>query len=326
MPEMMQAVAVKPDGSLGLEAAPMPVPGQGEVLLEIKANGVNRGDLLQRRGLYPPPPGHPDIMGLEAVGVIAALGEGVDGWKTGDRVGTLVASGGYADFVAVDEGSLLALPDSMSFVEAACFPEALMTVWANVFMRCDLKPGEAFLCQGGTSGIGVMALQMAREWGAGAVFATAGSEEKTALMERLGATRAINYRTEDFAAVIREAGGVDVVLDMVGGDYVQKHIDLINMDGRICNIAYQNGSEVTLNLIRLMIKRGVLTGTTLRARSKAEKREIRDAVRSHFWPKVIDGVIEPIIDSTFPIADTEAAQARMIAGGNIGKIVLTRES
>ena len=323
MAETIKAVAVTGDGSLQIEARSRPAPGPGEVLLDIKAAGVNRGDLMQRKGLYPPPPGAPPTMGLEAVGVIAETGEGVTGWSPGDRVGALIAGGGYGEAVAVDQGSLLPLPDTLSFVDAACFPEALMTVWANVFLRCDLKPGEAFLCQGGTSGIGVMAIQMARAWGAGPIFATAGSDKKVAVMAELGATHPINYRTEDFADVVKAAGGVDVVLDMVGGDYVQKHIDLINLDGRICNIAYQNGFTVELNLIRLMMKRGILTGTTLRARTKEEKSAIRAAVETHFWPKVADGTIKPLVDSTFALEDADAAQARMAEGGHVGKIVLT---
>jgi len=325
MSETMQAIAIGEDGSLALAALPRPVPGAGEVVIDIRAAGLNRADLLQRRGLYPVPPGAPETMGLECAGVISALGAGVTGWSVGDRVCALLGGGGYGEAVAVDSGSLLPIPDGMDFVHAACLPEAMMTVWANVYQRCRLQPGEAFLCQGGTSGIGVMAIQMAREWGAGAIFATAGSDDKVAVMADLGATRPINYRSEDFAEVVGAAGGADVVLDMVGGDYVQKHIGVIRQDGRICNIAYQNGPKVELNLMPLMLKRAVLTGTTLRARTAAEKREIRDSVHAHFWDKVAAGAIRPVLDSTFPLAEADAAQARMQAGGHIGKIILTMD-
>ncbi|MEM0987037.1 MAG: NAD(P)H-quinone oxidoreductase [Pseudomonadota bacterium] len=319
----MQAVAIGSDGTLSLETLDRPKAGPGEVVIAIKAAGLNRADLLQRKGAYPPPEGAPQTMGLECAGTVDSVGEGVQRWQLGDRVCALLAGGGYAEAVAVDEGSLLPIPDGMDFVDAACLPEAMMTVWANVFMRCALQPGEAFLCQGGTSGIGVMAIQMARAWGAGAIFATAGSDEKVQAMADLGATRPINYRSEAFETVVSAAGGADVVLDMVGGDYVQKHIGLLRQDGRICNIAYQNGPSVTLNLLPLMLKRGILTGTTLRARTAAEKREIRDAIERHMWPQVQSGAIKPVLDSTFPLAQADAAHARMTAGGHTGKIILT---
>ncbi len=322
MGDTMQAIAIGGDGSLALAPLPRPRAGAGEVVIGIRAAGINRADLLQRRGLYPVPPGAPETMGLECAGIITETGPGVSRWSVGDRVCALLAGGGYGEAVAVDEGSVLAIPEGMDFVHAACLPEAMMTVWANVYQRCGLKPGEAFLCQGGTSGIGVMAIQMAREWGAGAIFATAGSDAKVDVMAGLGATRPINYRSEDFAEVVSAAGGADVVLDMVGGDYVQKHIGLIRQDGRICNIAYQNGPKVELNLMPLMLKRAILTGTTLRARSAAEKRGIRDAIETHFWTAVGTGAIRPVLDSSFPLAEADSAQARMQAGGHIGKIVL----
>ena len=321
----MRAIATTSDEPLSLVEIPRPSAAAGEVVIDIHAAGLNRADLVQRAGMYPPPPGAPETMGLECAGVIAETGSGVTRWTVGDRVCALLAGGGYADAVAVDEGSLLPLPDSMSFTEAACFAEAMMTVWANVFDRSGLKAGEAFLCQGGTSGIGVMAIQMAKVAGARPIYATAGSDEKCDLIRDLGADRAINYREEDFEAVIRDAGGIDVVLDMVGGDYVQKHINLIRANGRICNIAYMSGPVVELNLMKLMLKRGVLTATTLRARPVDEKRRIRDAVEADFWPHVISGVIKPVIDSTFPLAEAEAAQARMSAGGHSGKIVLVND-
>lgn len=322
MPEMMKAIATTKDAPLALHDVPRPVPRAGEVVIDIKAAGLNRADLVQRQGLYPPPSGAPETMGLECSGLVSEVGEGVTRWKTGDRVCALLAGGGYAEAVAVDEGSVLPLPDGMDFINGACLAEAMMTVYANVFMRCDLKEGEAFLCQGGTSGIGVMAIQMAKLAGAGLVMATAGSDEKCALVTELGGDVAVNYRMEDFAEVARARGGVDVVLDMVGGDYVAKHLEIIRLNGRICNIAYQNGSTVELNLIRLMMKRAILTGTTLRARTAAEKRELRDAVERQFWDHLRAGRIRTIIDSTFPLADAQAAQEKMTAGGHSGKIVL----
>lgn len=322
MPATMKAIATTPDTPLRLVASPRPVAGAGEVVIDIHAAGLNRADLLQRQGLYPPPPGAPETMGLECAGTVAEVGAGVSRWSVGDRVCALLAGGGYAEAVAVDEGALLPVPEGMDFLDAACLPEAVMTVWANVFDRCGLKAGEAFLCQGGTSGIGVMALQMARLMGADPIFATASRPDKVEAMRALGATHPINYAREDFSSVIKAAGGVDVVLDMVGGDYVQKHVDLIRLDGRICNIAFLAGSKVEVDLIRLMLKRGILTGTTLRARPAAEKRRLRDAVEAQVWPAVIRGDIRPVRDSTFPLADAESAHARLRDGGHIGKIVL----
>lgn len=326
MTETMLAIATTADTPLTLQAIARPEPGPSEVIIEMKAAGLNRADLLQRKGMYPPPPGAPDTMGLECSGVIAEVGSGVTRWKPGDRVCALLAGGGYAEAVAVDEGSVLPLPDTLDFVQGACLAEAMMTVYANVFQRCQLAEGETFLCQGGTSGIGVMAIQMAKLAGAGLVLSTAGSAEKCALITDLGADVAINYREEDFVEVAQKRGGVDVVLDMVGGDYVAKHLDIIKLNGRICNIAYQNGSKVELNLMRLMLKRAVLTGTTLRARTAAEKRDIRDAVERLFWEHLDAGRIRTVVDSTFPLAEAEAAHARMTAGGHIGKIVLTNNA
>ena len=322
MSEMMQAVQVNGDAPLSLGSVPRPVPGADDVLVRVKASGLNRADLLQRKGMYPPPPGASDIMGLECAGEIVALGEDVSRWQVGDRVCALLAGGGYAEYAAVDAGSLLPIPEGMSFPEAACLPEAMMTVWANVYDRCAFQPGEDFLIHGGTSGIGVMALQMAREYGAGKVFATAGSDEKCAVITELGGTRAINYRTEDFETVINEAGGVDVTLDMVGGDYVQKNISIAKINGRIVNIAYMNGPQVNVNLLPLMLKRLILTGTTLRARDAAEKARIRAGVQTGFWAAVTDGRIKPVLDKAFPASDADAAQALMTKGGHIGKIIL----
>ena len=320
----MQAVIASDGNPLVLGEVEDPVIGTSDVLIEVKAAGLNRADLVQRAGAYPPPPGASPIMGLEVAGVVTETGADVSRWKEGDRVCALLAGGGYAEFAAVDQGSILPIPTGMSFEHAACFPEAMMTVWANVFLRCGFMAGEAFLQHGGTSGIGVMGIQMAKHAGASKVFATAGSDEKASLCRQLGTDTAINYKSEDFVEVVKSGGGADVVLDMVGGEYVQKNIEVTNLNGRICNIAYQNGFETTVNFGLVLIKRLTLTATTLRARTAAEKRAIRDAVEKDFWPAVEAGTIVPVLDSTFPMAEAEAAQAKMAAGGHMGKIVLVR--
>ena len=320
----MQAVIVTEEGQLTLGTFDDPEVGAGDVLIEVKAAGLNRADLIQRSGAYPPPPGASPIMGLEVSGVVAKTGADVSRWKEGDRVCALLAGGGYAEFASVDQGSILPVPAGMSFEHAACLPEAMMTVWANVFLRCGFMAGEAFLQHGGTSGIGVMGIQMAKHAGASKIFTTAGTDEKTGLCRQLGADVAINYKTEGFVEAVRSGGGVDVVLDMVGGDYIQKNIKAANLNGRICNIAYQNGFDAELNFGLVLMKRLTLTATTLRARTAPEKRAIRDAVEADFWPAVVDGKIIPVLDSTFPMADAEAAQAKMTAGGHMGKIVLVR--
>ncbi len=320
----MQAVIATEGKPLELGEFDDPVMGPGDVMIEVKAAGLNRADLVQRAGAYPPPPGASPIMGLEVAGVVRAVGEEVTRWNEGDRVCALLAGGGYAELAAVDHGSILPIPHGMSFEHAACLPEAMMTVWANVFLRCGFMAGETFLQHGGTSGIGVMGIQMAKHAGASKIFATAGSDDKTALCRQLGADVAINYKTQDFVSVVKEGGGVDVVLDMVGGEYVQKNIAVTNLNGRICNIAYQNGFEATVNFGLVLMKRLTLTATTLRARTAAEKRAIRDAIERDFWPAVEEGKIVPVLDTTFPMAEAEAAQAKMAAGGHMGKIVLVR--
>jgi NADPH:quinone reductase len=324
MTQMMKAVIVEDGAPLRLGDVEAPSPKAGEVLVSIAAAGLNRADLVQRMGAYPPPPGASVIMGLEIAGHVAALGEGVSRWKVGDAVCGLLAGGGYAELAAVDQGSLLPVPAGMDMVNAACFPEALFTVWANVFDRVGLKAGEAFLCHGGTSGIGVMAIQMAKVAGAAKIFATAGSADKCALATELGADRAINYRDEDFEAVVRDLGGADVTLDMVGGDYVQKNIGAAKLDGRIVNIAYQNGFQANVNFAPVLMKRLTLAATTLRARPVPEKMRIRDAVEKDFWPHVISGRIKPVLDSTYGFDEAEAAHARMRDGGHSGKIILSR--
>jgi NADPH:quinone reductase len=324
MNDMMKAVIVEEGAPLRWGDVEAPVAGPGEVLVEVAAAGLNRADLIQRTGAYPPPPGASSILGLELSGHIKSLGEGVTRWKVGDAVCGLLAGGGYAALASVDQGSLLPVPAGMDMVNAACFPEALFTVWANVFDRVGLKAGEDFLCHGGTSGIGVMAIQMARVAGAGKIFATAGSAEKCALATDLGADRAINYREEDFEAIVRAEGGADVILDMVGGEYVQKNIGAAKIDGRIVNIAYQNGFQTSVNFAPVLMKRLTLAATTLRARPVPEKQRIRDAVEKDFWPHVVSGRIKPVLDSTFPFEEAEAAHARMGEGKHSGKIILAR--
>lgn len=324
MPDMMQAVVIKEGAEIALEEVKKPKIKVNEVLVRVRASGLNRADLLQRKGMYPPPPGASEIMGLECAGEVVAFGKNVKHWGIGDRVCALLAGGGYAEYVAVDAGSLLPIPRGMSFPEAACLPEAMMTVWANVYDRCAFKKGEGFLVHGGTSGIGVMALQMARVFGASEIFATAGSDGKCETIRRLGGdgTRAINYRTEDFEAIMQAAGGVDVILDMVGADYVQKNISIAKTNGRIVNIAYMNGAQVTVNLLPLMLKRLILTGTTLRARGVKEKAGIRARMQETFWSAVEAGEIKPVLDTVFPASEADAAQALMTKGGHTGKIVL----
>jgi NADPH:quinone reductase len=320
--QTMRAIKTVSSGPLTIETLPVPTPGPEQVLIKIAAAGVNRPDLIQRSGFYPPPPGAPDTMGLEAAGEIVAVGQGVTGWRTGDKVTALLPGGGYAEYALAHHGSCLPWPDRLDAVQAAALPETVLTVWANVFERAGLQPGEAFLVHGGTSGIGTTAIQMARAHGA-RVFATAGTEEKCALCLSLGAEIAVNYKQQDFETVLRAAGGVDVILDMVGGPYIQKNLDLLNPDGRLVQIAFLKGPSAELNLMKLMLKRLTLTGSTLRARPDAEKARLARAVQTHVWPWIASGKLTPVIDSVLPLAEAEAAQARMQAGDHAGKIMLT---
>ncbi|GAB5458085.1 MAG: NAD(P)H-quinone oxidoreductase [Henriciella sp.] len=324
MGETMWAVVNEDGEPLKLGNVPKPVCGPGDVLVKNEAAGLNRADLIQRRGLYPPPPGAPEIMGLECSGTITEIGKDVRDWQVGARVAGLLVGGGYAEYVAVDAGSLFPIPDTMSFTQAAALPEVMMTVWANIFDRCAFKEGETLLVHGGTSGIGTMAIQMAKHAGAGQIIITAGTDDKCAYAKALGADIAINYKTQDFEQIVRDAGRADVILDMVGGAYVQKNISAANIGGRIVNIAYMSGAKVELNLMPIMRKRLVLTGTTLRARPVGEKTIIRDAVLKDFWPAVLEQKIKPIIDTVYPFDQAEAAQAQMTKGGHIGKILLSR--
>jgi NADPH:quinone reductase len=328
VPETMRAVEItEPGGPEVLKAAtrPVPAPGPGEVLIRVEAAGVNRPDVMQRRGRYDPPPGVSDLPGLEVSGTVAALGEGVAGLAPGDAVCALLAGGGYAEYVVAPAPQVLPRPAGFSAVEAAAVPETFFTVWTNVFERGRLAPGESFLVHGGSSGIGTTAIQLAKAFGA-RVFATAGSDVKCRACEDLGAERAINYRTEDFAAVVLEATGgrgVDLVLDMVGGDYVQRDMECMAVEGRHVSIAFLNGPKVTLNLFPMLVKRLTLTGSTLRPRSVEQKGAIAEALRREVWPLLEKGAVKPVVHATFPLAEAAAAHALMEESTHIGKIVLT---
>ena len=317
----MRAIHASKDQPLRVEMIEVPTLEKGRVLIKIAYSGINRPDLIQRMGAYPPPAGAPETMGLECSGEIVALGEGVSLWAVGDKVCALLPGGGYADYAWADDGSCMAVPDGVSMLEAAALPETVMTVWTNVFERGTLKVGERFLVHGGASGIGTIAIQMAKAHGA-IVFATAGGAEKAALCAKLGADHAIDYKATDFVEVVRGHGGADVVLDMVGGPYVQKNIDVMNMDGRCVQIAFLQGPQVQLNLMMLMMKRLTLTGSTLRARPVAEKARLAAAVQANVWPWVSAGLVRPVIDSVYPLEQAEEGQARMTANVHAGKIML----
>ncbi|MEQ8406043.1 MAG: NAD(P)H-quinone oxidoreductase [Oceanicaulis sp.] len=315
--------APEPGGpdALRIETRELAPAEPGEVLIDVAAAGINRPDVFERMGLYPPPKGAPEGLGLEVSGTVREAGEGA-AFKTGDRVVALVAGGGYADIARANAGSVIASPEGVDLVDAAGLPETVFTVWANVFDRARLAPGERVLVHGGASGIGTMAIQMASAHGA-VVMATAGSEEKCALCRELGADLVVNYREADFEAEVKQAGGADVILDMVAGDYVQKNLNVLNTEGRISIIAFLKGSRVEVDLMKLMLKRQTLTGSTLRARSDADKAAIADAVKSSVWPWVKAGAVRPVVDSRFTLEDVAKAHARMDSGLHAGKILLT---
>ncbi len=327
LPKQMTAIGIKAAGGpemLVAEQRPVPTPGAGEILVKVAAAGVNRPDVMQRQGLYPPPPGAPDIPGLEIAGEVVALGPDVKRWKLGDRVMALVSGGGYAEYCLAHESH--ALPTSeLSMVEAAAIPETLFTVWHNMVERGRLKRGETFLVHGGTSGIGTTAIQLAKALGA-RVITTAGSDEKCAACRKLGADIAINYKTEDFVAATKAATGdkgADVILDMVGGDYIARNYEAAAVEGRIVQIAFQGGPKATVNYMRLMLKRLHHTGSTLRSRSVADKGAIRAAVEENALPLIAQGKVKPVIFKTFPLKEAPAAHALMETSRHIGKIVLT---
>jgi NADPH2:quinone reductase len=323
----MKTIVIRQPGGpdvLTLTDIPTPEPRPGEVLIKVAAAGVNRPDVLQRMGFYPPPPGASNVPGLEVAGEIVALGEGVSRWKAGDRVAALTAGGGYAEFALAHEGSCMTVPKGLGMVEAACIPETFMTVWHNVFERGALKAGETFLVHGGSSGIGSTAIQLATQFGA-RVFATAGSAEKCAYCESLGAERAINYKTQSFAQEIKtltEGRGVDVILDMVGAEYVQDNIACAAEDGRIVQIAFLKGSRVQLDLMPLMLKRLILTGSTLRPRKPEFKAHLARELEQKVWPLLESGAVKIVIDKVFPFDQAAEAHRHMESSAHMGKIVL----
>jgi putative PIG3 family NAD(P)H quinone oxidoreductase len=327
LPDRMTAIKVaQPGGPEALMPVelPVPSPGREEVLIRVRAAGVNRPDLLQRQGLYPPPPGAPDTPGLEIAGEIAAVGPGTARWRVGDRVTALVAGGGYAEFCLAPAPQCLPVPEGLDMVEAGALPETFFTVWVNVFERGRLQPGETLLVHGGASGIGTTAIMVASSLGA-RVFATAGGPEKCAACEKLGAARAIDYRSEDFVEVVRkETGGkgVDVVLDMIGGPTVARNVQALAQDGRLSFIAFLEGSRVEVDLLPVMLKRLTITGSTLRARPVAYKGEVAAALEARVWPLLAGGKFKPVIDSTFPLKDAAAAHERLESRATVGKVVL----
>ncbi|MFC6490580.1 NAD(P)H-quinone oxidoreductase [Nitratireductor sp. GCM10026969] len=327
MSASMKAVIAREAGGpevLSVVERPWPAPGEGEVLVRVHAAGVNRPDVMQREGAYPPPPGASDILGLEIAGKVEDCGPGVTRFAVGDAVMGLVAGGAYAEWAVVHETNALKVPEGMSFIEAAAFPETYFTVWSNVFERARLAAGETILIHGGASGIGTTAIQLAVARGA-RVIVTAGSPEKCAACLKLGAAVAIDYKREDFVEAARRATdgrGPDVILDMVGGDYIQRNLDAVAVDGRIAQIAFQHGPRADLNLTPLLMKRITLTGSTLRARPVEMKAALARALEREVLPLLAQGRARPVIDTTFPLAAVADAHRRIDSGAHVGKIVL----
>ncbi len=321
---MMNAVEITAPGGpevLQITKRPRPAARPGEVVIKVAYAGVNRPDALQRAGLYAPPPTASDLPGLEAAGEIVELGTGVSGWKVGDQVCALLPGGGYAEYVATPAAHCLPVPKGMDLKQAACLPETYFTVWSNVFMRGGLRAGERFLVHGGSSGIGTTAIQLAHAFGA-RVFTTAGSDAKCAVCTGLGAERVINYNNENFVEVLRAEGGADLILDMVGGEYLPRNIKSLADDGRLVQIAFLSGSKVELNFAHVMMHRLTITGSTLRPQSDLAKADIAETLRKEVWPLLASGRIAPVMDLEFALADAAKAHARMESGGHIGKIVL----
>ncbi|MGZ3276031.1 MAG: NAD(P)H-quinone oxidoreductase [Caulobacteraceae bacterium] len=310
-----------PASALAAGSSLRPAPGPGEILIAVKAAGINRPDIAQRNGLYPPPPGAPEVLGLEASGEVAAVGEGVSRWKVGDRVTALLGGGGYAQYAVVDARHALPVPAGLSFVEAASLPETVFTVFSNVFEIGALKAGETLLVHGATSGIGVTAIQLAKARGA-TVIATSRSAKKRSQAEALGADLSLDVSQVDFTGPVQEAGGADVVLEMVGGDYVAKDIAVLKPFGRLVFIAFQAGSRTTLDLMPVQIKRLTLTGSRLRPRDADEKARLAEVIEREVWPLIESGAFRPIVDRTFPLAEAAQAHAYLEAGDHIGKVVL----
>ena len=327
VPATMTAIELKTPGgpeNLVPGSRPTPKPGKGEVLIKVEAAAINRPDVLQRQGKYPPPPGAPDTLGLDVAGTVVATGGDVSWPKVGDQVCALVAGGGYAEYAVAPAPQCMPVPKGFSMAEAASLPETYFTVWTNVFDRGRLQPGEVFLVHGGASGIGTTAIQLAKALGS-RVFATAGTAEKCAACEKLGAEKAFNYKTEDWVAGIKQATkeGVDVILDMVGGDYTPRNLELLRTDGRVVQIAFLRGNKTEIDLNAVMRKRLTLTGSTLRPRSVAEKGVIAQALRAKVWPLFETGKLKPVIHASFPLARTADAHRMMDADQHTGKIVLT---
>lgn len=323
---MKAIIITKPGGPevLKIEERPTPIPSENEVLIKVKAAGLNRSDIAQRKGNYPAPSGAiQDVLGLEVAGIVEGLGKTVKRWKKGDKVMALITGGGYADYVTVDEGICLPIANNLTFEEAASLPETLFTVWDNVFRRGELKLGENFLIHGGSSGIGITAIQLAKAFGA-KVFATAGSDEKCKACEDLGADICINYKEKDFEAELKEKG-IDVILDMVGGDYFSKNINILNPDGRLVYINAMNGNPKELNIMKIMQKRIMITGSTLRSRDIKFKSALAKEIEEHVLPLIKQGKFKTVIDKTFPLSQASKAHELMESSEHIGKIVLVNE-
>lgn len=305
-------------------SVPVPVPGHGQIIIRIAYAGVNRPDALQRAGAYAPPPSASPLPGLECSGTVVEVGPGVSRWQIGDLVCALLPGGGYAEYAVTHEAHALPIPPGLSMAEAACLPETCFTVWSNIVMRGGLQAGERFLVHGGTSGIGTTAIQIAAALGA-RVFATAGSDEKCQVCRDLGAEVALNYHSDDFVPVLQAAGGANLILDMVGGPYIERNIKALADDGRLVQIAFLQGPKVTLNFAELMMRRLTLTGSTLRPQSDLAKARIAKAVETHVWPMIARGAFRVVMDSEFPLTDAAAAHWRIEAEGHVGKIVLKVE-
>ncbi|MCW8835428.1 MAG: NAD(P)H-quinone oxidoreductase [Rhodospirillales bacterium] len=328
LPQTMTCIEIATPGepeALTPTTRPMPQPAEGEVLVRVAAAGINRPDVLQRKGNYPPPPGASDIPGLEVAGEVVALGGGAEGLAIGDKVCALVTGGGYAEYCAAPAAQCLPIPKGLDAVEAAALPETFFTVWSNLFDRAGLREGETLLVHGGSSGIGTTAIQIASRLGV-RVITTAGNAEKCEACVGLGAERAVNYREEDFVEAVKtftDGRGVDVILDMVGGDYIQRNIASLAADGRLVNIAFLQGPKAEVNFLPVMLKRLTLTGSTLRARPVAFKAKIAKALNKNVWPLIEEGKVRPVIHATFPLSDASEAHRLMESGAHIGKIVLT---
>jgi putative PIG3 family NAD(P)H quinone oxidoreductase len=324
----MRAVIAQGTGGpevLSVAEVPDPEPGPGEVLVAVAAAGLNRADLLQRQGFYPPPPGASEILGMECSGTIAALGEGVSDWQVGDEVCALLAGGGYASLVVVPAGQVMPIPDGVDLVTAAALPEVAATVWSNVYMVAGLQPNESFLVHGGAGGIGTFAIQLTHQLGS-RVFTTAGTPEKLEACRALGADVAVNYREEDFVAVVKEAtdgAGVDVILDNMGAKYLGRNVDALATEGRLVIIGMQGGSRAELDINALLRKRGAVFATTLRSRPAGEKAAICASVVEHVWPLIAEGLVRPTVNDTMPLEEVALAHALMEAGEHTGKILLT---